>query len=260
MTMDRTRVLDLLPCYLCGDLPDHINASIEAYLDTDLDMKGRLDTLKSSRDLCVELLQTDIPAHFDFEAPPAPAPAPAAPNVPATRPVGLVLGIAAAALLFVSMRSVSPSIDSGTEVGELHTEVSSNDALLLTADSPMALMGVLRDHGVSPQLAMVPDMSAMGFTLVGARILAPDTTGGGPGVAVVYERDGERFVCQIQLQPPTHGAPIATDTAKGVVLRAYRTHSGAIVSWYQGGRWCVWGGPAEPMAMLSMVKMRMTRG
>lgn len=264
MTLDRQQVLDLLPCYVCGDLPDHVIGAVDAAIETDPTLQDHVHTLRSSREQCIRLLsEAPPPFPFEVDASAAPTEAPAHPPTALDGPpgvVGLVLGIAAAAVLFIAVGSATPLPPSGATVGALHAEVSTHDSALITAASPKALAAALGDHGVSPQLAMAPDMSKMGLKLVGARILGPDGPGDAPGVAVVYERDGERFVCQIQLVRPTHGQPHSTDSAGGVVLRAYRTDHGSVVSWFQGGRWCVFGGPAEPVAMLAMVKARMTRG
>ena len=269
MSLAREQLLDLLPCFVCGDLPPDLIASIDAAVQDDPDLAQRVQALHNSREQCLELLGS-APASFDFEVPihaatphaPSTPAAPAVATEPTTGPatMGLVLGIAAAAALLVAVGSASTRPPAGQVVGAMHAAVSSQDAALVTADSPRELAAALRDRGVSPQLAMAPDLSAMGFQMVGASILGPDEAGGAPGVAVVYERDGERFVCQIQLARPTYGAPDATDLANGTVLRAYRTDQGAIVSWFGGGRWCVFGGPSEPIAMLELVKARMTRG
>jgi anti-sigma factor RsiW len=257
-TLSRVQVLELLPCYLCGDLPTHINLAIESMLETDTDLGERLATLRTSRDLCKELLEQRAPELL-ADPPSQPAPAPLAPVSPPTRATGLVLGVAAAAIVLLAMGSVGQRAPAGEEVGALHTLVSTDDAALIRAESPQALTAALQAAGVSPQLAMAPDLSEMGFQMVGARVLGPHL-GTAPGVAVIYEKDGERYVCQIQLVRPTHGLPDDTTEAAGTVLRAYKSENGAVVSWFGGGRWCVFGGPASPEALLAMVGQRITSG
>jgi len=257
MSLDRAAALQMLPCYVCNDLPADAVAALEALLAEDDDLAVRLEHLRATRDLCVERLLEGAPELAPWpELMPAPAPVA---QVPPTRPWGLLAGLAAAAALALSVAATPPE-PAGPGLVSLHTSVASDDAQLLRAESPAALAAQLRKAGVSPQLAMVPDLSGMGFSLVGVRILGPPGIGTHPGVAVVYEKDGQRFVCQIQLATPTQAAPEATTTAAGVVLRAYSSTDGAVVSWHQGGRWCLFGGPADASELLAMVKKRMTAG
>jgi len=256
MKLDRATALQLLPCYVCEDLPADATQALEDLLAQDPDLAGRLHLLRSVRELHADRLLKQAPELTGRADALEPA-LPSVRRVPPRSPWGLAVGFAAATMLTVSA-AVTPPEPAGDTLARLHSSVAGDDALLLRAESPVALVAMLRDAGVSPQLAIVHDLSAMGFSLVGVRILGPPGVGAHPGVAIVYEKNGQRFVCQIQLAAPTSVAPDKTATAEGVVLRAYTGDSGAVVSWNQGGRWCLFGGPADTDALLAMVQMRMT--
>lgn len=258
-SLTRTQVLELLPCYVCGDIPPELTAYIDAEVQNDPDLRQRVEALRKSREQCMEqLAATAPPLDFEQNVPLPVAPTPAS-HEPTASPIGLVAGMLAAALMLLVLGSAASTPPAGMSVGALHAMVTTDDDALIRAPSHAAMVDALQAAGVSPQLAMTHDLSAMGFEMVGVRILGADT-GTAPGIAIVYEREGQRFVCQIQLAPPTYGAPSATDVAAGVVLRAYQTEAGAIVSWRDGGRWCVFGGPVSTERLLAMVKMRMTSG
>ena len=258
MSIDRKAAIEMLPCYVCGDLPADAVAILEDMLAEDPVLAERVQHLRQVRDLCVDRLTETVPDLPEWSAPAA-APASPAPKAPPTRPWGLLAGLAAAAALALSVSTSAPEA-AGPGLVDLHAVVSSDDALLIRAASPQALVAELRQAGLSPQLAMVPDLSKMGFTLIGVRVLGPPGLGAHPGVAVVYEKDGKRFVCQIQLAVPTRSAPEHTDSAAGTVLRAYSSDTGSVVSWKEGSRWCLFGGPVASGELLAMVRQRLTAG
>lgn len=252
MTIPRETVVALLPCYLCDDLPDHIAAAVEEALATDADLQSRLEALTTGRDACLEALTAVAPELAAW--PELDAPAPPHPSVPPTQPWGLAVGIAAAVLLAITAgRSPAPALE--RTLAAESTAIASEDGALLRASSPQALAAALRAAGVAPQLAVVPDLSAMGFQLVGARPTASEDSAL-PGVAVVYERNGERVVCRIHTARPTDSRPDATRTVEGITLRGFEHDSGAVVAWSSGGRWCLFSGPMPLAALLDAVAAR----
>lgn len=256
MILDREAALLLLPCYLCDDLPADVLDALEGLLADDAFLADRLELLRNTRDLCSDRLLQGAPDLTEWGAP-AKTARPSLPTTSPTRPWGLLVGFAAAAMVTLFSAALLPP-PAGNALAALHHAVAGDDARLLRAETPAELVAMVRNAGVSPQLAMVHDLSALGFSLVGVRVLGPLEVGAHPGVAIIYEKDGQRFVCQIQLVPPTTAAPEKTATVAGVVLRAYTSDSGSIVTWHHGGRWCVFGGPVDSDTLLAMVQTRMT--
>jgi len=292
MTLDRETIEALLPCYLCGDLPPGVAARIDAAVAADPTLQARLDTLGRGRDACnkaLALLRDDLPDLGDLEldlaplqasagpaveagadptdpasetaptaagAPlPASLPAPTPPRPAASPLPGLGLGLAAAAALIafgLSQGSTPPA-----EVGFLaqHDHAAHASAPLLSAtDGPGALKQAFRDAGVPPALAHAPDLSAWGFALVGGVVHE-----GAPGVSLVYEKDGQRYVCQIYANLRTQSRPDRMVEVQGVRVRGFQDGSRGIVEWSAGGRTCLFSGPGDVSALMAVVTDRIRR-
>jgi hypothetical protein len=249
--MDRDTIVALLPCYLCGDLPEDVSRAIQHALAQDPSLQGQLDALRVGRDACAEALAAVAPDFPEFEAldlsgfaePPTRASAPA---VSPASPIGILVALAACAALVLG----GMSLDDGP---------SEEVALAAAADLDLAgpLPAVPRDallaQGAPPALAMAPDLSAHGFELVAVRY----EDGPRAGVVLTYEKDGQRFHCRIHAAFQTGGRPDAVVDAGGVLLRGFeRGPDASVVSWTNGGRTCLFSGPVPVQEMLAMTAMR----
>lgn len=295
MKLDRDTIEALLPCYLCGDLPPGAAAQIDAALAADPSLQRRLDALGHGRDACLEalaLLRSDRPDLGDLDltalqaeattrpaveaasdpADPMSETAPtaadgAAMSQPPSRPTaapppqpsplsGLGLGLAAAAALlaFGLSQGAAPPAELGF-LARHDLAVKADAPLISAADGPAALTQAFRDAGVPPALAHAPDLSAWGFTLVGG-VVSSDQ----PGVSLVYEKGGQRYVCQIYSNLRTHSRPDQTADVFGVAVRGFEGAGRAIVEWSAGGRTCLFSGPGELSALMAVVTDRIQRG
>ena len=75
-------------------------------------------------------------------------------------------------------------------------------------------------------------------------------------MAVVYEKDGKRYVCQIYGAVPTALRPDRVEQVGPVVLRGFERGAQAAVSWSSGGRMCVFSGEAPVEELLAVVRRR----
>lgn len=246
MSFERDELLHLLPCHLCGDLPAGVSEQVEEALRDDAELRIMYDTLVVSREECARLLEAAREAVPEL-AELGHAPAPPVPTVPPTRPWGLAVGVAAALLLTVG--SALQDRQDAVEQGFFDTHVAAveSPALLAGPGLPVALQAA----GVEPRLAMAPDLSAQGFALVGVMPVP------GGGVAVVYERDGKRYVCQIYAAVPTALQPDRVEQVGPVLMRGFERGEQAAVSWSSGGRTCVFSGEVPVDELLAVVRQRL---
>lgn len=201
---------------------------------------------------------SDAPSHtadtvVDSAAQPVAAPQPA--TAPAPAPAGslvhLLVGLAAAAALVLSFASGSGA--PAQEVALTHS-VAAAGPDFVAGTEPAVLRQALLDRGVSPALAMVPDLSAQGYQLVGVEV-SPAR----PGVAVVYTKDGQRFVCQIFGAMITSSNPDRVEQVQGVTLRGFSDGDNALVAWTSGTRTCIFSGPASLDALFAEAAARIQR-
>jgi anti-sigma factor RsiW len=248
MSFDRAELLHLLPCHLCGDLPEGVSDQVEVALREDGELRAMYDTLVVSREECGRLLEAAREAVPELaELGQAPPPVHHERTVPPTRPWGLAIGVAAALLLTVAA-AVQERQDP-VEQGFFETHAAATQAPELLAGP--GLPGALRAAGVEPRLAMAPDLSAQGFALVGVMPVP------GGGVAVVYDKDGKRYVCQIYAAVPTSLHPDRVEQVGPVLMRGFERGDQAAVSWSSGGRTCVFSGEAPVGELLAVVRQRL---
>ena len=322
MTLDRATVDALLPCFLCGDLPDEVHAAIESALAEDADLRGRLETLEGGRDACLEALSSlsgavpdldheldlsglltaaggpaasdteeaaledfeeapttvmsaiDIPARatqlsaandapaattpYGVEVPkaesftPPPPSRPLGPAAASVNPGGLALGLAAAVALLAVLAGGPPQQPAEVQLLDTHQQVVQEPAGFIATTDGGALMDALRAAGADPRLAMAPDLTDWGYTLVGGSV-------SGRGVVLVYERDGRRYTCQIYSARVTSSRPDVVQDASGVVVRGFQEGELGVVSWTAGGRTCLFSGPAPVAELMAFVTERIER-
>ena len=56
--LDRPTLEGLLPCYLCGDLPDWLNRRVEQELQQDPALQALLEEVRGGREACEQALRT----------------------------------------------------------------------------------------------------------------------------------------------------------------------------------------------------------
>ena len=253
--MDRQTIVALLPCYLCGDLPEEAARAIERALRADPSLRARLDTLQVGREACAEALAAvapELPGLGALDLAALRAPAPAAGGASGSTgasggPLGLLVGLAASAAIVVGGLSLA---EPGAPELALAAAADATGAPGPLAPTPRE---ALLAQGAPPALAMAPDLSAQGFELVGVRF----ERGPRAGVVLTYERDGQRYHCRIHAAFQTGGVPDAVVDAGGVRLRGFERGPGAsVVSWTSGGRTCLFSGPLPLRELLAVTAMR----
>lgn len=268
--MDTSTVRALLPCHVCGDLPPDIGAQVEAALRRHPELQAEADALRSSRRACLEALRAvdplpDLPSfedtltpvpvlHLPDDEPEAPPRPPRA--SPAERAwAGLFLGVAAALLLLLGLEHRARPLPGAGILAE-HAAWAEPGAALVRTSDPVALARALREAGVPQHSFRVPDLSAMGMQLVGGAAVAAER---GLGAVVVYERDGQRFVCEFAAHVPAGPTPDLAVRVANRDLLAFETfhRDRAVVVWRDGGLFCLFSGPMAASELLTMVSARL---
>jgi len=276
MTLDRDIILGLLPCFVCGDLPPAVSEAIAAAVAADPALQAAVAGLRASREACREALLGALPG-LDLAVAPAPlrgvggpadggmldgvaadgalpgeagaARAEAAPGAAALWG-GLVAGLGAAAAVLIGVVGVGAAPGPAALALDRAERLAAAPPLAPGADPAAALLAA----GATPQLAMAPDLSAHGLRLVAVAPLP----GPRPGTAAIYEKDGQRFVCQMIVAAGPPGPPDALREVGRLQLRAYRvgegsSPKGAVVIYDISGMRCLFSGPLPLEALLELV-------
>jgi anti-sigma factor RsiW len=167
--------------------------------------------------------------------------------------LGLGLAAAAALLAFGLSQGAAPPAELGF-LAQHDRAAHASAPLISAAAGSEALTRAFRDAGVPPALAHAPDLSSWGFALIGGVV-----SDGPPGVALVYEKDGQRYVCQIYANLRTHSRPDQTVEVQGVRVRGFQDGARGVVEWSAGGRTCLFSGPGDVSALMAVVSDRIRR-
>ncbi len=255
MTLDPVKVRELLPCYVCGDLPEAVAAQVRAILDQHPALAAEARHLERAEDACRELLiglADDIPNLEPLVVLPV---AHVAPVRSAPARGWLALAAAAAGLLFVlggaGLLARHPAVDG---LLAQHAPFADHSAAgFIDESDPGALAAALVRAGATPSLGSVADLRQFGLELVGGGL----ATGDRLGTVVVYEKDGKRYVCQMYNGVAPKDTPVATRSVDGRVLRAYEDGDLAVVVWREAGMVCLFSGHAPPDQLLAMVAAKL---
>jgi anti-sigma factor RsiW len=173
-------------------------------------------------------------------------------------PLAVVLALAACASLMIGFMGGGSPDPAEVSLSE-QVLVDAHVAPLQAGDSKAEIIQGLLDAGAPPSLARAADLSAMGFELVGARVLDGDRS----GVVAMYEKDGQRFACQMFPGFSSGGRPDVVRSVNGVTVRGFDTGDmGGVVAWTNGGMTCIFSGPAplETLMLAVVGKLSPTRG
>ena len=205
--MDRSQLVELLPCFVCGDLPPEVMAQVQAAVDADPELAAVVDLLADNNELCRDALVAEAPGGLLLERVEAEAGARGWPLV-----VGLACAaIFALALLLPNQHAELPSFEddlvhASAATGDLHLDRVDG---WVDADSASELEQAFLAQGLTMPMAMVADLSDLGLRVVGG--VAHDQ-----GTVVTYEdADGTRFDCHM-----TGVLPVGAEAAE--VLSAPR--------------------------------------
>ncbi|MCB9780758.1 MAG: hypothetical protein H6742_19475 [Alphaproteobacteria bacterium] len=256
MSLDLPTTRALLPCYICGDLPPHIHAAVEAALAEHPELLREVDDLRDARDACrvvMEELAGEVPELAPLAVPPAAPPVPAEP-VPPLR-VPFALGIAAAALLAVVGMARMNQRPDGISAMAAHHGPLVDGAVPQWFDQTDS--GELRDAflaaGVPPTMAVAPNLDHLGMRIVGGAVVPGDV----PGAVVVYEDDqGRRYACQMVARPAPAEPPQALSIVAGHVLRGFQRGDTAVVVWEIAGMVCLFSADMPLDQLMAAVERR----
>ncbi|NOY25932.1 MAG: hypothetical protein GXP62_08685 [Oligoflexia bacterium] len=263
MTLDVSHARQILPCFVCGDLPPQIAVQVQALLDAHPQLAAEADALKGAEGACralMERLAEEYPDDLlDFDdlslsADPDPVPTLAAP----LRPWMALLAAAASLLLVVgavtALHASQPALQGLPDQHALH--VAADDPAFIAQTDPATLGQALVAGGVEPGLAMVPDLSALGLDLVGGQPVS-----GRPGAVLVYQgQGGHRYVCQLYSGAPPTDPPDAVRHVAGTTLRGFQRGNLGVVVWQAYGMFCMFTGDGPVDQLLAMISKRVALG
>ncbi|MCP4806443.1 MAG: hypothetical protein GY913_22060 [Proteobacteria bacterium] len=242
--MDRNQLVELLPCFVCGDLPDEVMEQVRVAVAADPELAAIVAALSESNDLCPDALSGSAPGGLLLDAPTPPSTlADPSADEPANRGWPLVVGLACAALLALALLLPNQSADlPHFEEDLVHAAQVSADLHVdrvdgwIPASSSSELKQAFLDGGLTMPMAVVADLEGIGLTVVGG-------VAHQHGTLVTYEdADGERFDCHMTgvlpteleptqvLEPPRDGLP---------ALEVFERHGQTAVLWQDGMMMCV---------------------
>ncbi len=245
MSLDRQAVSQLLPCFVCGDLPPDLIEQVQRALEADPELAAQARALREAEAACRELLaDPDAPGRSFFSASPL-----------APQGFGRALLVAASAVLLAALgaslhAAAQPPLGGLVEV---HLQTSGSGALgFIAQEDPARLAASLRQAGVPTDLLMIADLRAEGLRLVGGQP-APS----GLGALILYEKDGVHYLCQVYRALPAM-PPRELQQVGATTLRSYQHGSVGLVRFEGPGVVCVFSAalPAEEIAALVARRLR----
>jgi hypothetical protein len=226
--MERSQLLELLPCYLCGDLPPEAMEQVRLALEADPEALVALGGLRRVQEHCAESLMQGPPPELKWEEP---APAPSTIG----RPWAALAAVAVAvfALGVFLLPSLSSPVGALVEVSAVHEAEPLSHGSFIAARDARQLEKAFESQGLDPMMAMVADLSHLELQLVGGHVV-------GNGTVVVYVDDaGRNFECHMAMDAPS-GEPNRVLSADGQPdLEVYGMGDATAVVWREHGMICV---------------------
>lgn len=258
--MNRETARTLLPDYVAGDLGAAALADVERALADDGDLRALAGQLRREQELVARALAREPSPDVVLATWPTLPVAPAAPVEPKpSRSARLAIVTAAAAAAMLAglfgwwvtglPGPITPDVPG---LARAYVLVDDGELELLDATDPVALEGAFDAAGVPPAVRVVPDLSAIGLRTVGVVILP----GKVPGVAVVYERDGVRYLCQMYRElAATRPAETVVDMGD-LRIEAWREGDVSLAAWNAPGMVCVFSARVPLAQLLAVVQER----
>jgi len=260
--VNREQALPLLPCYVAGDLPDEVVRAIDELVRADDELRTLVEQLRAERReavaaLCRGSIPQDLLEALSSEDE-VPATAPARARIPWAwvAAVGLVavlvLTFATRSFLVPALPPVGASTEAAVAALYAAHELATTADLLDPTDEP-ALRAALDAAGVPDAVRVVPDLSHLGMTTRGVVVLPGET----PGFAVVYERDGVLYVCQMWTHTGALAPPDEIANLHGFTVRGFEGGGRSLAVWRMPSMICVFSADVELPALLAVVDERL---
>lgn len=245
--MSREELLDLLPCYLCGELPPQVMNQVRQALDADPELLEILDSLDVSQRECGEALQGTPPSEIGWAEPRR--------SSAISRPWSGLAVLAVAVFAFGAwlLPSMDPLEGLLVQVAETHQSAPDQHPDWIAQRQPRQLAQAFEDQGLSPMMAMVADLSSMDLELLGGHVV-------GGGTVVVYEdAQGRRFECHMAMDGPTGEAAQVLSSDGKPDLEVHRIGDATAVVWREQGMVCVLVSTAHD-AVVALAQAKVWKG
>lgn len=248
--MDRNQLIELLPCFVCGDLPAEVMAQVQAAVDSDPELAELVALLGESNDLCRQELAQ--PAPVGLEVP--------VEDDQVTRGWALVVGLACAALFALALLLPHRSAELPEFQDDLtHAVAVTNDLHLdrlegwVAADSAGQLQQAFLDGGLTMPMAMVADLTGIGLEVVGGVAHANGT------IVSYVNAQGDRIDCHMTGVLPVQATAtevLAAPTAGKPDLQVFDLHGASAVLWQDGDMICVLSTRGDVDALLAVARVK----
>ena len=226
--MERSQLLELLPCYLCGDLPPEMMEQVRLALQTDPEALAALGGLRQSQEHCAESLLLSPPPDIAWEQP---LTAPSSIGRPWFALAAVAVAVFALGVLLLP--SLSSPVGALVDVASVHEAQPLDHSGFVSTRDARQLEKAFESQGLDPMMAMVADLSHLDLQLVGGHVV-------GNGTVVVYvDGAGRPFECHMAMDAPS-GEPDRVLSADGQPdLEVYGMGDATAVVWREHGMICV---------------------
>ncbi|MCB9761248.1 MAG: hypothetical protein H6739_15510 [Alphaproteobacteria bacterium] len=260
--MDPKDLARALPCYVCGDLPEELQAAVRQVLEADPDLKALVDEIDATSDTCRQAVAEVAPRLLRWERPAAAA---------VTTPVGTgwaalvaagVLG-ALVVLLWGPGLTTTPA-RAAAHAGGLEPAALIDDnrpagleGWLETGD-PQRLEAHLVARGVPAAIAANTAPRTPALHLVGG---APLPVDGGGAVVVFEDPEHQRFSCHMMADRALSLGPAETASRPGrPALHTWDRGAVRAVGWRGEGLLCVLVSTADAPTIAALARAQVWEG
>lgn len=264
--MTRDQAIQLLPCYVIGDLPADAAASVEATLEEHADLHALVDQLRDQNERSVRVLcGGEIPLELiDAWADEEPPEIPILPPPGAERPAGRAsLAIAGMAMAVAAMLMIALAWSLGPRTGPVasvpsvvyaHETAMDGRLQALDPSDRAALERAFVVAGVPAQARVVPDLTQLGWTTEAVYILP----GQPPGSAIEYRVGDLRLLCQMWVGLDEPRRSEMTRQVADVQLDGYHADGVSLVMWHVGEMLCVMTADIPLDQLMALVERRVS--
>jgi anti-sigma factor RsiW len=258
--------IQLLPCYVSGDLPPEIMAELDQVVTQDPELAQLADQLREQNERTMRALCSDVPDailsawNLDDAGPLPDTVEEPTPRHSGTPFLITVAALAAAVLLAVVLAwSIGPDQQTPASVESVAYahEIAMNGQLeALSPMDTLALGRAFAAAGVPSRIRDVPDLTDLGLEPEAVYIVP----GQPPGSAVRYRSAETEYLCQMWLGMDIPGRGVVQSEIGDVQLHGYQSDGLSLVMWNEGNLLCIMSADVPLDDLLALAERRVASG
>lgn len=264
--MTREEAIELLPCYVSGDLPADQTAALEDLVVRDEEVRRLAERLRVQHEravaaLCARAVPDELTRQWRGEVEDTEE-VPTAQAVSSRTPFLLtVLAVAAAALIALGLTWTlgpgMPHVASIPSVVYAHRTVMAGQLPSVDPADPEALSRAWDAADLPPGLRSVADLSHLGLTITAVHLVP----GQPPGAATRYrDASGQEILCQRWLGLTVPERASVVRDVDGLRLHGFQADEVALVMWQEGEVLGVMSGEMPLERLTDLVARRVGSG